>query len=56
MYPKFRLEEEGARVLVVGAHPAGTKYTGKYGYPVKSDLQVVIIQPNHHARRQSNSL
>ena len=29
MYPKIRIEEEGARVLVVGAHKAGTKYTGK---------------------------
>ena len=25
---------------MAGAHPAGTKYTGKYGYPVKSDLCV----------------
>ena len=37
MWPKMRLEEEGATVVVVGGHPAGTKYTGKYGYPVKSD-------------------
>lgn len=29
MYPKIRLEEEGAEVLIVGGHPAGTKYTGK---------------------------
>ena len=39
-FPKLRLEEEGAEVLVVGAHPAGTKYTGKYGYPVKSHLAI----------------
>ena len=35
MYPKIRLAEEGAVVVVVGVHPAGQKYTGKYGYPVK---------------------
>mmetsp|Transcript_14863 Transcript_14863/g.47528 ORF Transcript_14863/g.47528 Transcript_14863/m.47528 type:complete len:193 (+) Transcript_14863:67-645(+) len=40
MYPKMRLEEEGAEVSVMGAHPAGMKYTGKYGYAVKSDLCV----------------
>lgn len=40
MYPKIRLEEEGFRVLIVGGHPKGMKYTGKYGYPVVSDLQV----------------
>ena len=31
MYPKMRLEEEGATVLVVGAHEKGMKYTGKHG-------------------------
>lgn len=39
MYPKIRLEEEGAQVIVIGAHPAGMKYTGKYGYPCKSAKQ-----------------
>lgn len=29
MYPKLRLEEEGAEVVIAGGHPAGTKYTGK---------------------------
>ena len=28
-YPKLRLEEEGAKVVVIGGHPKGTKYTGK---------------------------
>mmetsp|Transcript_14075 Transcript_14075/g.47650 ORF Transcript_14075/g.47650 Transcript_14075/m.47650 type:complete len:194 (-) Transcript_14075:722-1303(-) len=37
-YPKTRLEEEGADVVVVGAHKAGTKYTGKHGYPVVSHV------------------
>jgi len=36
-YPKIRLEEEGARVLLIGTHAAGMKYTGKHGYPAKSD-------------------
>lgn len=46
MYPKIRLEEEGAKVLVVGAHPAGMKYTGKYGYPIKSDLCIDQLSIN----------
>eukprot|EP00961_Rhodomonas_salina_P242567 3276622-Rhodomonas_salina.1 len=40
MYPKMRLEEEGAKVIVIGAHDKGMKYTGKYGYPLKSDATV----------------
>ena len=38
MYPKIRLEEEGANVMIVGAHAKGTKYSGKHGYPLKSDV------------------
>jgi hypothetical protein len=37
-YPQKRLEEEGATVTVIGSHPAGTRYTGKFGYPVVSAL------------------
>lgn len=40
MYPKMRLEEEGAKVVVIGAHNKGMKYTGKHGYPLKSDESV----------------
>ena len=40
MFPKYRLEEEGAEVVIVGAHPAGTKYTGKHGYPLKSTTHI----------------
>ena len=40
MFPKLRLEEAGAKVLVVGAHEKGTKYLGKFGYPLKSDLHI----------------
>ena len=43
MYPKIRLAEDGVAVSIVGAHPAGTKYTGKFGYPVKSDLSDLCI-------------
>ena len=39
-FPMLRLQEEGAEVIVVGAHPAGQKYTGKYGYPVKSHISI----------------
>ena len=35
-----RLEEEGAKIVVVGAHNAKTKYTGKYGYPMVSDAKI----------------
>eukprot|EP00939_MAST-03C_sp_MAST-3C-sp1_P004588 g4588.t1 len=40
MYPKVRLEEEGVEVHIVGIHKAGIKYTGKFGYPIKSDMSV----------------
>ena len=39
-YPKVRLEEEGAKVILASSHPAGTKFTGKHGYPLKSDVCV----------------
>uniref|UniRef100_A0A7S2DKH8 DJ-1/PfpI domain-containing protein n=1 Tax=Octactis speculum TaxID=3111310 RepID=A0A7S2DKH8_9STRA len=37
MYPKIRLEEEGATVHIISSKPKGTKITGKYGYPVVTD-------------------
>lgn len=36
-YPKIRLEEEGARVVVAGPQ-AIEKYRGKHGYPCQSDI------------------
>ena len=39
-YPKIRLEEEGAVVLVVSSHKVGTKVTGKYGYPTPVDKHI----------------
>jgi len=45
-YPAKRLEEEGAIVVVVGSHAAGTKYTGKYGYPVTSHKTIGDVLPD----------
>lgn len=39
-YPKLRLEEEEATVILAGTHPKGMKYTGKHGYPAFSTMQV----------------
>merc|ERR1712224_674858 len=44
MYPKLRLEEEGATVQIIGSQPAGTAYKGKHGYPIKSDKRVDDIE------------
>ncbi len=38
-YPKLRLEEEGARVVVAGP-VAGKIYAGKHGYPCKADAAI----------------
>jgi len=38
-YPKYRLQEAGARVLLAGP-AARTKYTGKHGYPCVSDITI----------------
>ena len=35
-YPRFRLQEEGAQVIVAG--PAAANYMGKRGYPVTCDF------------------
>jgi len=39
-YPKYRLREAGAEVIIAGLEPAGTKYLGKHGYPQVSDACV----------------
>ena len=36
-YPKIRLTEEGAEVIVAGSYKMKV-YTGKHGYPCKSDV------------------
>jgi protease I len=38
-YPKLRLEEEGAEVVLAGPE-AGVTYTGKNGYPCRSDAAI----------------
>jgi protease I len=43
-YPRYRLLEEGAEVVVAGIGPAD--YKGKKGYPVTVDAQIVDLDPN----------
>ncbi|MFP6584587.1 MAG: type 1 glutamine amidotransferase domain-containing protein [Candidatus Hydrogenedentota bacterium] len=38
-YPKLRLDEEGAEVVLAGPE-AGVTYTGKNGYPCRSDAAI----------------
>ncbi|MEJ2052880.1 MAG: DJ-1/PfpI family protein, partial [Calditrichaceae bacterium] len=38
-YPKIRLTEAGAKVIVAGPE-AGKVYQGKHGYPCKSDAAI----------------
>ena len=38
-YPKLRLQEAGAEVVVAGTE-AGQKYVGKHGYPCRSDAAI----------------
>lgn len=45
LYPRLRLIEEGAEVVVAGLDAAGTVYTGKHGYPIKSDAALGDIDP-----------
>jgi protease I len=40
MYPYYRLIEAGYAVDVIGEDPAGTKYLGKYSYPIVSTLEI----------------
>lgn len=41
-YPKLRLAEAGAEVVVVGPR-AGVKYAGKHGYPCVSDAAITEV-------------
>ncbi len=38
-YPKYRLQEAGARVILAGPR-TGIKYTGKHGYPAVADVAI----------------
>ena len=42
-YPKLRLEEAGATVVLAGPK-AGTTYAGKHGYPCKSEIAIDDVQ------------
>lgn len=42
-YPKLRLIEAGAEVVVAGPQ-AGTKYTGKNGYPCVADAAISAVR------------
>jgi protease I len=42
-YPKYRLQEAGAKVTLAGPR-AGTRYTGKHGYPATSDLAIGEVE------------
>ena len=55
MFPKIRLEEEGATVVVVGAHDAGTKYTGKYGCACRKDPDGTHSLRIAHARTRGHT-
>ena len=55
VWVQIRLEEEGAKVLVVGSHPAGMKYTGKYGYPINSDLAATDLPSTDEVRHTAAS-
>jgi protease I len=43
MYPKYRLIEEGAQVVVAGPKVKET-YLGKHGYPCKSDAAIADVE------------
>ncbi len=43
MYPKYRMQEAGYRVIVAGPKAAHT-YVGKHGYPCTSDASVLEMQ------------
>jgi len=43
LYPKYRLIEEGAKVVVAGPK-AGEIYKGKHGYPCRSDAAIADMK------------
>ena len=42
-YPKLRIEEAGAQVVVAG-QDAGVEYAGKHGYPCVSDTRIADMR------------
>ncbi len=47
LYPVIRLREEGYQVDIAGTEE-GKTYTGKHGYPVKSDVSFKKISPENY--------
>jgi protease I len=47
-YPKLRLEEAGAAVVIAG-QAAGHTYAGKHGYPCRSDAAVAELRGDDFA-------
>lgn len=47
-YPKLRMEEAGAAVVLAGAE-AGAKYLGKHGYPCVADAAISDVNPDEFA-------
>jgi len=43
-YPKLRLIEAGAKVVIAGPAEAGTLYEGKNGYPCVSDASIADVE------------
>ena len=48
MYPKYRLEEAGFRVVIAGPK-AGQTYAGKHGYPCASDAAISDMKESDFA-------
>jgi deglycase len=48
MYPKYRLQEAGYRVVVAGPK-ARQEYIGKHGYPCSSDASFFDVKENNFA-------
>lgn len=46
-YPVLRLREEGAKVDIVG-EAANTKFIGKYGVPIESNLAFADVNPDDY--------
>lgn len=45
-YPRYRMIEAGARFVMGGQEAAGTKYLGKHGYPLSSDVMLKDVKPD----------
>lgn len=45
LYPRLRLIEAGAEVILAGIAPPRTLARGKHGYPIASDANVAEINP-----------